>query len=133
MKTVAGTVVTRDLAQRLSKLCGLFGSEFDGERANAARMADDLIRGFGLTWNDVFWPGRTEAGTPHQARHEPRDHQDAARMWLRFAEVLTEWERRFCRSILGYRRLSEKQQRVLNRLVEKARGFTQDGQGGSDP
>ena len=130
---MASPLAPRDLTQRLSKLCGLFGSEFDGERANAARMADDLIRGFGLTWKDVIWPGHTEAGAPDQAWHEPRDHRDAARMCLRFAEVLTEWERKFCRSILGYRQLSDKQVRVLNRLVDKAREFAQDGQGRSDP
>ena len=130
---MASPLAPRDLTQRLSKLCGLFGSEFDGERANAARMADDLIRGFGLTWKDVIWPGHTEARAPNQAWHDPRDHQDAARRCLRCAEVLTEWERRFCRSVLGYTRLSDKQLRVLNRLVEKARGFAQDGQGRSDP
>ncbi len=130
---MASAIIKRGLTHRLTKLCGLFGSEFDGESANAARMADDLIRGFGLTWKDVIWPGHTEAGTPGQAWHEPRDYQDAARMCLRFAEVLSEWERGFCRSILGYRRLSEKQQRVLNRLVDRARGFAQHGQGRSDP
>ena len=130
---MAPALIPRDLTQRLSKLCGLFGSEFDGERANAARMADDLIRGFGLTWKDVIWPGHAEAGAPLQARHEPRDHQDAARMCLRFAEALSEWERGFCRSVLGFTKLSEKQQRVLYRLVEKAQEFAQTGQGRSDP
>ncbi len=130
---MASTLVPRDLTLRLTKLCGLFGSEFDGERANAARMADDLIHGFGLTWKDVIWPGHTEAGTPHQARHEPRDHQDAARMCLRFAKALSEWERGFCRSVLGYRRLSEKQERVLYRLVDKAREFTQTSGEGVEP
>ena len=128
---MASAVIPRDLGQRLTKLCGLFGSEFDGERANAARMADDLIRGFGLTWKDVIWPVHAEAGAPDQAQHVPHDHQDAARMCLRFAEVLTEWERQFCRSILGYRRLSEKQERMLYRLVDKARGFAQTEQGRS--
>ncbi len=130
---MASPLAPRDLTHRLTKLCGLFGSEFDGERANAARMADDLIRGFGMTWRDVIWPGHTEAEAPDQAWHDPRDHQDAARMCLRFAEVLSGWERGFCRSILGYARISDKQQRVLNRLVDKVREFAQAGQGRSDP
>ena len=130
---MASALIPRDLTQRLSKLCGLFGSDFDGERANAARMADDLIRGFGLTWKDVIWPGHTETGAPDQAWHEPRDHQDAARACLRFAEVLSGWERKFCRSILGYARLSDKQQRVLNRLVDKAREFAQTSEEGVEP
>ncbi len=128
---MASALIPRDLGQRLTKLCGLFGSEFDGERANAARMADDLIRGFGLTWKDVIWPGHAEAGAHDQAWYEPRNHQDAARACLKFAEVLTEWERQFCRSVLGYRRLSEKQECMLYRLVDKARGFAQTGQGRS--
>lgn len=130
---MASAIIPRGLTHRLSKLCGMFGSNFEGERANAARMADDLIRGFGLVWEDVIWPGHTEAGAPDQVWREPRDHQDAARMCLRFAEVLTEWERQFCRSILGYRQLSAKQERVLYRLVDKAREFAQTSGEGVKP
>ena len=35
---------------RLRKLCGMFGSHHVGERANAARTADALVRQHGLTW-----------------------------------------------------------------------------------
>ena len=130
---MASALIPRDLTERLSKLCGLFGSDFEGERANAARMADDLIRGFGLTWKDVISPRQSRTPGPDQIWREPYNHQDAARACLRFAEALTEWERKFCRSVLGYTRLSEKQQRVLGRLVDKAREFAQTGQGRSDP
>lgn len=40
-------------AERFARIAGMFGSDFDGERASAARKADSLIRDSGLTWNDV--------------------------------------------------------------------------------
>jgi hypothetical protein len=36
--------------QKLAKLCGMFGSDHAGERANAAAAADRLVRERGLTW-----------------------------------------------------------------------------------
>ena len=48
------TYLTSDDASRLAKLCGLFGSDHDGERASAAAKADALIRERGLTWRDVI-------------------------------------------------------------------------------
>jgi hypothetical protein len=44
------------IADRLAKLCGLFGSHHDGERASAARKADELVRELGLTWRDIVMP-----------------------------------------------------------------------------
>ena len=43
-------------ADRLVKLCGMFSSDGDGERATAARMANDLVRSNGLTWRDLLAP-----------------------------------------------------------------------------
>jgi hypothetical protein len=40
--------------ERLAKLLGLLGSEHDGEVVAAARRADALVRGTGLTWRDVL-------------------------------------------------------------------------------
>ena len=37
-------------ARKLAKLCGMFGSAHDGERANAAAAADKLLRSHGMTW-----------------------------------------------------------------------------------
>ena len=41
-------------ADRLTKLLGMLGSNSDGERANAALMADRFVHGLGLTWHDVI-------------------------------------------------------------------------------
>ena len=50
---------------RLRKLCGMFGSAHDGEIANAARMADRMLREAGLGWGDVL---QTALPPPRQAR-----------------------------------------------------------------
>jgi hypothetical protein len=104
--------------ERLAKLCGMFGSDHAGERANAAAAADKLIHEAGLRWPDVLLPAlppppqRQNVGTVAAAVAFVLDHEDA----------LTEWECDFARSI---RRLryppSPRQIEVLERLVEKAR------------
>jgi hypothetical protein len=42
-----------DQRERLVKLLGLLGSNHDGERATAGRMAHELVRRSGLTWYDI--------------------------------------------------------------------------------
>jgi hypothetical protein len=37
-------------------LCGMFGSEFDGERAAAASLADKAVKALGKTWETLFSP-----------------------------------------------------------------------------
>lgn len=41
-------------ADHLAKLCGMFGSDFDGEVLTAARMANEHVRRLGLSWGDVI-------------------------------------------------------------------------------
>lgn len=48
--------LTLETAERLAKLCGMFGSAHAGERAAAAAKAHDLIRSLRLTWFDVIAP-----------------------------------------------------------------------------
>jgi len=56
----ARALVTPKLVARLVQLCGMFGSSHDGERANAAALADRLVRQVGLTWADVIVPPPAE-------------------------------------------------------------------------
>ena len=44
------------IADRLAKLCGIFGSHHAGERAAAAAKADELVRSHRLTWFDLLLP-----------------------------------------------------------------------------
>lgn len=39
---------------KLIKVLGMLGSDFDGERANAAKMATQILKDAGLTWYDVL-------------------------------------------------------------------------------
>ena len=43
-------ILDPNAAERLAKLCGLFGSEHDGERASAAAMADKLLA---IAWSHL--------------------------------------------------------------------------------
>ena len=45
---------------RLIKLLGMLGSEHAGEVTNAGRMVDSLVRGLGLTWDNVLAPPDAE-------------------------------------------------------------------------
>lgn len=50
---------------RLAKLLGMLGSAHDGERDNAARMAHDMVREAGGTWESVL---RANAGELSEAQ-----------------------------------------------------------------
>jgi len=80
------------MAERLAKLCGLFGSDHDGERAAAARKADELVRAHGLTWRDVV------------CLAAPTSFRDQVRFCLANVDLLSRWEHGF---LLGIRRLNE--------------------------
>jgi hypothetical protein len=95
-------------ADRLAKLCGMYGSDHAGERATAARKADELIRSAGLTWREIV--------TPPIIPDAPR-----IRAWARMAAFcherrhqLSSWDRDFVRSMLNWHgEPSEKQQDCL--------------------
>jgi hypothetical protein len=54
---------------------GRLGSNFDGERDNAARMASDMLRNAGLTWADVV-----QMPKPEQPAQKPKPrYADAGR------------------------------------------------------
>jgi hypothetical protein len=122
---------------KLIKLAGMLGSSFDGEIANAGRMATDILREHGTTWAEVLTPScqpcpACAARTAQQQRSET--YRDA-RSWTRpsyssswrelawycqeNADLLTPWEKRFIASILQRWRLSERQEEVLDRIVAK--------------
>ena len=49
--------------EKLAKVLAMVGSQHDGERANAAGLADRMVRAAGLTWDQVL----TAAGTSRAA------------------------------------------------------------------
>lgn len=109
---------------RLLKLCGMFGSDFDGERANAARMASDLLVENGLTWNDVLGVdgAQVSKGRPSTPLH--------VKLWeiretLHLSSVITDWEYKLLGNVYGRDLLTEKQQVIVDRIYAKVqrRGF----------
>ncbi len=99
--------ITTTAATLVVKLCGLFSSSHDGERASAAAKADAIIRQHGLAWSDVIRPAPS--------------HEAMIRICIDNNDTLTDWEREFLRGIAGQAALSEKQQAVLDRLYQKVR------------
>ena len=70
---------------RMAKFCGMLGSEHDGERANAAKMATSLLLGAGMTWSQFL----------AQKGHQPADTRrlaEAERM-VAFYRAALELER----------------------------------------
>jgi hypothetical protein len=101
-------------ADKLAKLCGMFGSEYDGERAVAAALADQLVRDLGLTWQQVI------TVSPWS---EPKTIAEQIGVALAHAETLSPWERKFVHSISGFQRLSPKQRSVLDSIIGKLRAY----------
>jgi hypothetical protein len=95
----------------------MLGSSHDGEALAAARQAERLRAEAGLTWPEIIIPR-----LPAPQRRNGATVAATVAFVLDHADILTEWERDFARSI---RRLryppSPKQIEVLERLVDKVR------------
>ena len=125
--------MTADVLQvdldRLRKLCGLFSSHHDGERANAAAMADRLLRQAGLTWDDVLRgpvPEPSPRPAPRDALHDvlagwPVRWQAAAQLVLSDGVgVVRAQDLEFAAVVAGYaHRPSERQLVYLHALARK--------------
>lgn len=134
-----------DKRTRLIKLLGMLGSEFEGERANAAAMIDRIIRDHGLTWQQVLEMQPAQAGSPPPSGAStppPPPEDETAMQWAERQKWSDEdvdkmhayccendggyndWELTFLESIGKWiadkRSITPKQLKVLLRLVEKA-------------
>ena len=107
---VSMTALDPHAANKLAKLCGLFGSDHDGERAAAAAKADQLIRSHGLRWADVIAPP------------VPTETTDRIRFALGHIDLLSRWEHGFLLGIRRKQTLTEKQILVLDQIMEKLGG-----------
>jgi hypothetical protein len=103
--------------ERLARVLGMLGSEHDGEALAAARQAERLRAGAGLTWPDIVL-----APSPQQMPW-PGSIADAIELCISSGAALTAWDRKFLSSIARRppNRLSEKQLAVLARLVRSVR------------
>jgi len=104
-----------DTAEKLAKICGLFGSDNDGERATAAAMAHKLVRSCGLEWSDlikgIIW------------QRLPQSPAGKIRFAFANLDLLSRWEHGFLLSI-RYKasKLTEKQLALLDQIVSKIAG-----------
>jgi hypothetical protein len=108
-----------NVADRLARICGMFGSDHDGERASAAAMADKLIRAHGLTWPDVI--------SSSWSTYNTTTIEEQIGFALANLPALSMWERGFIYSVNGKHDLSPKQQAVLDRLERKCRAYRDGG------
>src|SRR5271166_5601548 len=89
---------------RLVKLLGMLGSDHEGERANAARMAHEHLQLAGLTWCDVILATPAQETKPRTQR--PWRNPARKPGWAEQAEavagslLVTEWERDFAANLL---------------------------------
>lgn len=98
-------------ADKLAKICGLFGSDHEGERASAALVADRIVKASGLAWLDFF-----------EAHREPDSLPGLVKWLLLHSDILNPWELRFLRGVGSS--LTPRQRDALNHITRKVRART---------
>ncbi len=112
-------------ADRLAKFCGLLGSDADGERATAARMATRLLRDHGLTWANLVEAATRDLWQNRYHRTPPPENWERDRAFcMRHSALLTVWEIGFLTDISARRSISDKQRVILNQIIAKVREAT---------
>jgi hypothetical protein len=107
--------------QRLARVCGLFGSDHDGEALAAARQAEKIRKKLGVTWEELLVPSaRQRAADP--APEDLTDWRWACHFCLERYWSLTSWELDFVATVARYQKPpSAKQLIILHRLVARCR------------
>lgn len=109
--------------ETVAKLLALAGSTtHDGETVSAVKKADELIRSRGATWQDVLLvkPVRVQPQpSPGPRMTEPEHVRIASGLLQRGRKIITQWERGFLLSILGYRELKPRQLEILSLISRK--------------
>ena len=129
---------------RLLKLLGMTGSSHDAEALTALRLAQQLMREGGITWEDTIhgnglltyqegWQEGHRAGFEEghaegfkEGKNAPRARPaswraTAEEMLAEYGDDLTEWETGFLQSFLDRRwhTPTERQQGVFERIADK--------------
>jgi hypothetical protein len=115
------TALDTATADKLARICGMFGSEHLAERATAAAMADRLVKERGLSWFDVIAPS---VGFPSTHTSPPASSTTVEAMIdeaLANDDSLTIWEWGFLNGIRGRQLLTTKQLRKLQDIVARLR------------
>jgi len=107
--------------EKLIKVLGLLESPHAGERAAAGLKATELLRSLNMTWAQIINPKPNQLALP-DANKTPRSGIRSELALLRAnLDLLNFWERDFVFNLGRFRRLSPKQQTVVDRLILKVR------------
>lgn len=106
---------------KLAGVLGMLGSDHAGERDNAARLANRLVRGKGLEWADLLAPSALpqtvlQPNTTQPSYYPSHGWQAELHACLSRPDLLSIWEVDFCRTLRD-RRLSPTP-RQLEKLAE---------------
>jgi hypothetical protein len=107
--------------RRLAQVCGLLGSDHDGEALAAARQAEKIRKKLGVTWEELLVP------SPRQRSADPppeelTDWRWACHFCLERYWSLTRWELNFVATVARYTKPpSAKQLIILHRLMARCR------------
>jgi hypothetical protein len=115
-----GNPLDPETASKLARICGMFGSDHDGEIAAAARKAHHLLRSRGLTWREVI-------ALPARATAEPETLGELCGSLLACSEILSAWELDFLTTISSLDAISAKQRDQLDRVTAKVRAYRAAG------
>ena len=96
---------------KLARICGMLGSEHDGERAAAALQADRLVRGAGTTWEALLAPS---VAAPRQSEARRPRVFSPGELLANYGPALTPWERCFLATLVKHSGWSKKQRAVLD-------------------
>jgi len=102
--------------ERLTKLLGLLGSDFAGERDAAGLAAARLLQARGLSWPDLLLPAPIHR-EPMMGTWRTTCAELAAR-----PGDLRAWERGFVEDLPKFQRISTKQRYVLNEIAKRVLG-----------
>jgi hypothetical protein len=106
-----------DLADKLDALIRRLSTDHEGERLATLAAIERLLAGRGLRFHDLA--DLVGDGIAHRELLQG----DIGRVLfcLSHAALLTDWEIKFCRSLLRFSHLSPKQTALLDRLVRRVR------------
>ena len=107
---------------KLAKICAMFSSTYDGERAAAAALADRIVRGSGITWEQLLQPlpPKPETSRRREVGLTPGE------ILAQHGGDLTGWAKGFLVSLMRQQRhrWSARQVEVLNDIRGRVSGAT---------
>jgi hypothetical protein len=114
-------LATIDLS-RLAKVCGLFSSDHVGERAEAARRADALVRAAGLTWPQLL--GTEHDCAPKFEKSRRRDFRlSPGQILAHHGDALTGWEKGFLTTLIRRLGWSVRQTEIFREIQDRVAGM----------